>query len=107
MVTGTLTELPFGGTVIVALLTETERLIGGGEKLVLLPQPANASRNAAERRLLNLTILQHLFCHFFCTRPLLQPSLAVQTLELGKSLGLFLRPAEGSIYQPQAIPCHL
>ena len=77
MVTGTLTAAPPGGTVTVALLTETERLMGGGAKLVLLPQPAKASRNAAERRLLNLTILQHLFGHFAGRAgPLLQRNLA-------------------------------
>ena len=33
MVTGTFTGIPFGGTTMVVLLTETERLIGGGEKV--------------------------------------------------------------------------
>ena len=37
MVTGTFTGIPFGGTTMVVLLTETERLIGGGEKAALLP----------------------------------------------------------------------
>lgn len=42
MVTGTFTGIPFGGTTMVVLLTETERLIGGGEKAAPLPQPIKA-----------------------------------------------------------------
>jgi hypothetical protein len=125
IVTGTFTAVPFGGTTTVVSLTETDRTTGGGEKLVFPPQPVTAGMNTVEasrtrvmdlapslcrvkQDLLNLTILQHLFCDFFlCTRPLLHLNLAVQTLELSKSLVLFLRPAEGSIYQSQAIPRNL
>jgi hypothetical protein len=39
MTTGIFTGVPFGATTTVVSLTETERLIGGGEKLVLPPQP--------------------------------------------------------------------
>ena len=38
---------------------------------------------------------------------MLQSHLALQTLELSQSLVLFLPPAEGSIYQSQAIPRNL
>ncbi len=58
---------------MVALLTETDKLIGGGEKLVFPPpQPVTVRRTAAPSRLLHLTILQHLFGHFSRrARPLL------------------------------------
>ena len=45
MVTGTFTGIPFGDTTMVVLLTETERLIGGGEKAALLPQAIKASKS--------------------------------------------------------------
>jgi hypothetical protein len=45
------TAVPSGGTTTVVSLTETERLIGGGEKLVPPPHPVAAKTNAAEARL--------------------------------------------------------
>ena len=73
MVTGTLTAVPFGGTVMIELLTETERLIGGGAKLPHRTTPDQGEEECSSKRdLLNLAILQHLFGHFSrCTRPLL------------------------------------
>jgi hypothetical protein len=55
MVTGTFTIVPFAGTVMVALLTETDRLTGGGEKPFFPPpQPVRARTRTA---LLYLAIL--------------------------------------------------
>jgi hypothetical protein len=93
IVTGTFTAVSFGGTTTVVSLTETDRTMGGGEKLVFPPHPFAARMNIVEasRRsvmdlapslcrakqdLLNLTILQHLFSHFAgCAGPLLQGNL--------------------------------
>jgi hypothetical protein len=84
--TGTFTGIPPRGTTIVVLLRETERSIGGGEKASLAPQPVKTRTNTEEAMpildrmdgadggpaLLDLTILQHLLCHFsWRTRPLL------------------------------------
>ena len=97
MITETLTGIPFGGTMMVVSLTETERLIGGGEKAARLPQPIKARttpeqatpilercgwciRNSRAMQprtgLLNFAGLQRLLGYFFwCTRPLLEPNL--------------------------------
>src|ERR1700733_810459 len=114
MVTGTLTGIPFGGTTMVVLLTETDRLIGGGEKAAMPPpQPIKARKSPEQATpilerwgwcirnsvrphlvgsypgLLNFSWLQCLLGYLiWCTRPLLQCDLAAQTLELGK--GFFL-----------------
>ena len=94
---------------MVALLTETDRLIGGGEKPVFPPpQPVKVRRIAALSRLLNLTILQRLFGHFSrWTRPLLQSHLAPHSLELCQCLLLLVLIAESSIYLRQAVPRYL
>src|ERR1700759_1068046 len=99
----------FGGTVTVALLTETDRLIGGGEKLVFPPpQPVTVRSTTARRRLLHLTILQHLLRHFSRrSRPLLLRLLAPHPLELDQSFLLFVLIAKSSIYLGQAIPSDL
>ena len=112
IVTATFTAVPFGGTTTVVLLTETERLIGGGVKAPP-PQPVTARTNVAEAKpilerrrgsrviqgLLDLTILQHLFCHLSrgaCS--LLQRDLAPQPLELRQRLSLLVSVAESAIH---------
>src|ERR1700722_555304 len=99
----------FGGTVMVALLTETDKLIGGGEKLVFPPpQPVTVRRTATASRLLNFTILQHLLSHLFrWGRPLLRSHLAPHTLELCQRLLLFVLIAEGSVYLGKTVPSYL
>ena len=78
----------------VVSLTETDKTMGGGEKLVFPPHPVTARVNTVEANrtsvmdfapslwrikqdLLNLTILQNLFGHFAgCAGPLLHCNLA-------------------------------
>jgi hypothetical protein len=48
IVTGMFTAVPFGGTTTVVSLTETDRTMGGGEKLVFPPHPVTPRMSTAE-----------------------------------------------------------